>query len=720
MKRLVLGFAMLIPLVGLHAQLPTYNKDSLLHLIRTSEGEAKMQHLQNIIIQNWLNLPDTAFRYAYQASRYAEEQDNDRFRSIAIRLRGGVHLYKGNYDSSLYCNKKALEYTIQLGDSVLMSSCLNNIGFAHYHFANYPLALESLLNSLNMKRIHKISYGMGHTLNNLGLVYSQLKNFDEARKYFAEALELSQQTKDRSIELYTLNNIGFTYLDQDNILEARRYYEKSLQVAEGLNNANWHAAAYSGMGRVLWKEGNIREAKKLFHRAYKLRNSIGDKRGIAESYYYFAEIKAAEKQYDSAYYYVRQSAKMARLAKVRDRKLLALGLATRLYEERRNYDSALYYQTRYLILSDSLFNENLARDLAEIQIRMRDAETEKVLRQKDFELSRKTLVANFLIIIFIVSLLFLAAFFYSYRMQRKLATKLRKSNDELLKGRGEIEKQKSALEASNKELEDARVWIQTQNQKLGQLNTELKEIVDQRTFQLDEATRELKLVSLELDHLIYKSSHDIKGPLVRLLSICHVADLEVQDERAVKYIKMMSDTARQLNDIFDRLSTISSINTGALTLQVVDFDLLAGKCLKNLSKSENYKEIEISTQVEQQVLFQSDIFLVETILTNMLDNAVRFLNESAIEKKAISVKVKTDSRGAVISIIDNGIGIKESDAKHIFELFSKAAQEHHHIGLGLYVVKQCVNKLEGTIQLKPNKEGMTEFEIFLPQMQLPT
>jgi signal transduction histidine kinase len=688
--------------------------DSIRWMIRTSDGEDKINHYQTMITRNWLNLPDTARKYSLEAIRFAEDQKNDRFRAIAIRLYGGFFLYTGNYDSSLWCSRESLRLTLIIGDSVLMSSALNNIGSTHYYFGNYPMALENLYNSLAIKNRIKNESGLSSTLNNIGLVYTKLKNYDQARTYLFDALQSADKMNDGSAKMYILNNIGITYLEQGNTLEARKYFERSIEESLRVNNANRLAGSHVGLGRVYLKLDSKSKARQHLNESLKLRLRLGDKRGISEVYFHLAELMEMEGKLDSAFFYLRASQRLALSSKMADRALGNFKMLTRLHRTNKRSDSAFYYQTRYINLSDSLFNENLARDLADIHMRLRDQEVERALAEKDYQLHRKTILTRLFTVIFIVTLLFSGMLLLTYTRQRKLSQMLANTNSELTRHKEEIEQQKDQLLRSNVDLETAKERIQLQNIKLAELNKELNSMVEKRTQELDMATRELSMTSLELDHLIYKSSHDIKGPLVRLMSICHVALLEIQDEEARKYIGMMSDTARQLNEIFDRLATIRDINMSLQSTVQIDFHVLLDKVLPTLKNLQGFDEVKIQREIEDGMVFKSDPFLLETIFLNMLDNAIRFQQNSGLVEKQVIVRIFSIDGQLKITFLDNGIGIKESDMKHIFEMFSKAALEHHNIGLGLYVVKQCVTRLNGSIALKPNSGKFTEFEITLP------
>lgn len=699
--------------VGL-LQAQTFNSDSAYRSLSQLSGKAKMDAYQTLIINNWLNLPEKAMIYAKEAIAYANQTNDPKLKAVAVRLVGGVFVYMGSYDSALHYSKQAFQLSIGLRDSSLITASYNNMGFIHYHFSNYPAALENLLKSLQIKYAAKIDYGLGQTLNNLGLVYMGLKDYNQARLYLNEAVDVANRLNDLNIALYSSNNLGFSFLEENKLDEARQYFDASLHIATKVDNANWHATAYSGMAQVMKRQGQVESAEYYLDKSLQLRNSIGDKRGISEVYYFLSEIRLERGEYNEAISYLRKSQQIAEQAKIRQRLLENYQLARRVFEKRKQYDSALYFQTRFTMLRDSLFNENMARELVDIELSMQEEETQKQLASKDEELDRKTTVTNYLTIIFLITLLFSFALYRSYKLHKELSKSLKKSNEELSAKTEEIQQQKESLQLSNNELHEARERIHVQNLQLEELNRHLQSTVDLRTKELDAASRELRIVSLELDNFIYKSSHDIKGPLVRLLGICHVALLDIQEEKAREYFQMLYESARHLNDIFDRLKAVSDINATSLSRDAIDFAHLLDKVKEDLKEMEGFQSIEIFGEIDPALRYESDSFLLETIFRNMLENAIRFQRKSDAHKKFIATRVEAKNQNVVLSFIDNGIGIKENAMEDIFKMFSKAALEHHNVGLGLYIVRQCVNKLEGTIRLVKNPNGYTEFQITLP------
>lgn len=712
LKQLLIG-ALLMAFTGSgFSQSPTV--DSLRSVLPVTPDSDKIEILQALITNLWLNHPDTAMQYARDAKRLAVSLKDLRAQAIASRLMGGVHLYQGTYDSALYYSKQAHTLSVKTNDSTLISSTLNNIGFTYYHLGSYAEALEFLLRSLNLKYKIKQDYGLGQTLNNVGLVYFKLKDYTTARNYFNEALRVSEQMKDNNVKLYSSNNIGFTYLENGNFSQAERYFKESLEIASTINNANWHATAHSGLGQTYFKRGLIDRARKQFKTSLALRERIGDKRGISEIYYYLSKMYAASGHLDSAQLYIQLSQNIASQTNAKERMLENYEVYKELYVQRKQYDSALYYQSKFTELRDKLFNENMARNLADIQLRIQEEVTIQQLADKDIEIQRRTMLAYFLVAFAGLTFIFALIVYWSYKKQKRLGLDLTRTNQEVVSQKEEIETQKETLELTNRELEQAHDTIKKQIDALAKFNTKLQSTVDIRTKELEQANKELKVANLELDNFIYKSSHDIKGPLVRLLGVCHVALLDVQEEKAREYLTMMNDTAKHVNDIFDRLKLVSDINSLTLDHTRIDFHAILLRVKNNLKNFEGFNAIEFEEEIQGDVEFYSDEFLIETILHNMLENAVKFQKKSEQVHKFIRVSVAREGNQIRIAFVDNGIGIKETDLDHIFKMFSKAALEHQNVGLGLYIVKQCVSKLGGTINLQQSKNKFTEFEVRLP------
>jgi signal transduction histidine kinase/Tfp pilus assembly protein PilF len=680
--------------------------DSLLRILPQTPDKNKVDVYQSIITRLWLNHPDSAIKFARTAISLANQLDDPRSKSIAIRLLGGVHYYKGNYDSTIKCSHLAYQYSIVANDSTLMNTSLNNLGLAYYNVGSYPEALEYLLRALNMKVRIKQQYGLAQNMNNVGLVYTELKKYDRAREYFNKALAHAEKIKDKNQVLYSQNNIGFTYLDEGKPLEAKLHFEKSLDVGKKVDNVNWNAAALSGMAQVYFELGDYFIARKYFAESLMQRKRISDQSGISEIYSFLGDMHLKTGLIDSARYFLHLSQGIAKSIGDKDQMIYNLDVLREIQIKFKRLDSALYYQSQYILLRDSVLNENLARDIAEVQMGIERQETRMQLASKDIRIQQIKQQTYFLIggllIIGIIS-------FFTYRLyqdQARLGRDLARKNTE-------IEEQKNEITIGNEELKKAQAIIHQKNRQLEGINQRLLETVTIRTEQLEVANQQLRQVNLELENFIYRSSHDIRGPLVRLVGLSHVALMDIQEEKAREYFKMLYDAARQLTDIFDRLKIVSQISDLDVLRVRINMYAILQIVTDRLKGMEGFNQVEIVHEIEN-IDWNSDPVLLEMILQNLLENAIRFQRKAEEVKRIVKVRLVEKNGSIHISVIDNGIGIKDDSIEHLYQMFSKAARDHQNLGLGLYIVKQATEKLGGGVSLMKNADNLTEFEVTLP------
>jgi signal transduction histidine kinase len=96
-------------------------------------------------------------------------------------------------------------------------------------------------------------------------------------------------------------------------------------------------------------------------------------------------------------------------------------------------------------------------------------------------------------------------------------------------------------------------------------------------------------------------------------------------------------------------------------------------------------------------------------LENLIDNAIKFYNDSDRIEPFVEIRVKKESSTLTISVLDNGIGIQKTSPDKIFQMFSRASERSETGGIGLYLTKTAVEKIGGRIDLRTTTEGYTEF-----------
>lgn len=279
----------------------------------------------------------------------------------------------------------------------------------------------------------------------------------------------------------------------------------------------------------------------------------------------------------------------------------------------------------------------------------------------------------------------------------------------------EITLQQQNAEVSAHAARHARQLLREKNQELGRMNQELAETIRVRSEELKNTYLRLVASDRDFDNFIYRASHDLKGPLTTLIGLCNVTSLDVKDETALKYFHLFAVTVKKMDYLLAKLLRMNEIKRNRVKRQEIYFLPLIRRTIDSIEKKEDTQYIDWQLQIAPDLNFYSDYTLLEIILENLLRNAVQNRVGTATLQSVIGVSVRSsDHQQLTVVVWDNGTGIPMAYAEKIFEMFFKVPERGEGTGLGLYVVKLAVEKLEGNISLTKHAPGETIFEVRLP------
>jgi PAS domain S-box-containing protein len=225
----------------------------------------------------------------------------------------------------------------------------------------------------------------------------------------------------------------------------------------------------------------------------------------------------------------------------------------------------------------------------------------------------------------------------------------------------------------------------------------------------------LEKANAELDRFVYITSHDLKAPLLSIQGLIHLAEISEDKSEVEMCLKMMMERIKGLeNFIRDIIDYSRNVRVG-LVKEEIDIEKMIGDIYKDLFYLENVDKIDFKIEVDKDLSFNSDEKRVNVILKNLIFNAVKYQNFNQ-KNPYIKVKANEDGNHLVISVKDNGEGIKPDIQDKVYDMFFRASEKSSGSGLGLYIVKEMVGKLDGTIQLKSEPDKGSEFTVRLPTM----
>ncbi|MFM2134639.1 MAG: hypothetical protein RL021_39 [Bacteroidota bacterium] len=215
---------------------------------------------------------------------------------------------------------------------------------------------------------------------------------------------------------------------------------------------------------------------------------------------------------------------------------------------------------------------------------------------------------------------------------------------------------------------------------------------------------ELKKINAELDNFVYSISHDLRSPL---LSINGILSL-LKDDREISaksrhYIDLAASSTDRLDITIQEILDYS--RNARLELRLTEFDLkkVITEIFNDLRFSSPNMDLRLMVQGEPMV--RSDQYRLTTVLKNVIGNAVKY-RRTDIPLPFVDVCLKTTARRIELEVRDNGQGIPAGNLPRIFEMFFRGKSETPGTGLGLYICKEIINKLNGYIEVESvEKEG---------------
>lgn len=238
-----------------------------------------------------------------------------------------------------------------------------------------------------------------------------------------------------------------------------------------------------------------------------------------------------------------------------------------------------------------------------------------------------------------------------------------------------------------------------------QLEEKVKERAEIMMLQKDIIKEKMK----ELDTYIYRTAHDISGPLKSIHGLSNLGLLDAA--QSATYFQHIKNTVIKMDEVIHDLYKISLINNIEVAFQQIDFFSVYQKTMESLKDFPDFNKVKINFELKENAPFLSDESLLLIIFHNLIENAIQYRDQKRASYLNITVHVYTDH--AEILFEDNGVGISAEHFEKIFQMFFKLDSEHKNTGLGLYSVKLAAEKLSSAIRIKESTRAGTTFIVTL-------
>ncbi len=560
----------------------------------------------------------------------------------------------GNHDKALDCHFKALTVNEKLGNIEELSITYNNIGFVYFKLKDFERALDYYKRSLDSKRSISSKYDLDRLLINMALCYNQIKQYKEAENYINQAIEICKSGCNTAVQIEAEFSLGISLFEQNRFDEAIIHFKNSFQLAQENGEKRFQIESLLSLATVKEKQNLKEEAINYLKQAETIADGTNYALSLIEVYKVFSNI----------------------------------------YKDNEDFVNSSKYQSKYIQLKDSIYSADLIQNLAKVQANFAERENLKTIQEKNLSLELKQALIDkqnsqyfFIIAIAILVLLLAIVSLLATHRQQK---------------------------ASN-EISRAKFVIEEKNQQLATQNKELDKRVRERTSDLLKSTLMLTQVNKELDNFLYKSSHDIRGPLMTFQGLCNLGLMETNDQVVRNILEKLLSHSDKMAKILGRLTTVGKINEAKITPEVIKFKDILDEIIKAKEKSSSEKGVQVTYEIDSDDgKTVSDRFLLEIVLENLIDNGIKFYNNSVRIKPYVKVNVIQLATQTIVKVEDNGIGIVDVPADTMFHMFMRASERSETGGVGLYLAKVCTDKLGGEIKMEKSTKDGTIFTVVLP------
>jgi len=226
--------------------------------------------------------------------------------------------------------------------------------------------------------------------------------------------------------------------------------------------------------------------------------------------------------------------------------------------------------------------------------------------------------------------------------------------------------------------------------------------------------KELSKRNTELDNFVYSVSHDLRAPIASVLGLINLAKRDKDVGMKNTYLDKINNSALQQDNFIKEILDQSRNSRLEVKREEILFQPLIDETFSQLKfATSTGGEVERIINVSQTGTFYSDRWRLKVILNNIISNSIRYRNG---RDPVIKVNVEITDHRAIVEIEDNGRGIPQEHLGKVCQMFYRATDDGAGSGLGLYIVKETIDKLQGAIHIESVEGKGTTVRLEIPEL----
>ncbi len=703
-----IGILILFICSGAHAQ----QSDSRLNQPGASTADTRIMQLLETSTNLLRSDPPASLDYANQAQNLAESNTSDSLRAwIYVKL-GVIYQSHRALEEAEQMYRQANQYYLKVPEMAPQAAQVYyKMGRLYKLMGRYGDALISFENSFSIAEELRDTYLQANLMRRTANISKQLGELESALEFAKSSIELSQMHGFSDILAGAHLEAGFILNKMEKYPQAIAEFKLAITVSDSTDYESL-ADASDGIGKVYTELGVYDSALVCYLESMHFRSRLDDPESLHWNYLNIGMAYQNMEVYPKAKDYLQRSLDFAREQQnevMEGNSLLRLG---RLEEDMGN----TLVGVDHLMKAEDLLNENGASSLELLCLKSIQRHFEKI---GDYKTS-------------------LEYFHRLTNLERKIQTNESENtieNMRVMYKTKQVEDEMRLLEHENqiKDLEAEQLkrrfaitvmligflivaalllvflWLQ---------KSKANRIIQVRNRRLDEMNAELLALNKTKDRLFSIIGHDLKNPINTIMGFNDLLKREDSDltpETRYQYLGFISESIRNVSELLDNLLEWSRAQRKTISFkqQQLDLNELIRKNIELARATAEKKGIILEASTSGSVMVMADDYMVNTVLRNLISNAVKFTSENG----TIQILTKTATKTVDVSVKDSGMGMSEEVLRDLFQIdisvSRKGTSGETGTGLGLLICKEFVEKHNGAIHVtsKPGEGSTFSFDL---------
>jgi signal transduction histidine kinase len=665
----LLIFSLILAFSSVNAQSPINSLED--QLTKDIPDSTRVDLLINLSHQYQFLTFSKSKQYAEEALKLADDKNSIRGKLKANENIGTLYTLSGDYTTALKYDNQALQLSLTLKDSTLISKCYNNVASDYHDLGEYDEAYYYFTTSYKIAKRIGDSLRMTVALHNVGRVFKELGQYDRAMSHLIQSKKMSAEIKDQVGLAYSDDEIGDVLLRQGKYDSALATLMLSLKETKQLKEHILEPRILAKIAKVFQYKGDYSRALSYYDSTHSLHAKTGNRFGIAEVNLGRGLVYMKQRKYDQSQALIGSSAVIAQEINARVLEIQCYNQLSTLWELKGDYKKSLIYFKQFKLLEDSLFShetqEKLLRDQVRFETESKDNQI-AVLSQKqdeqENEIKKQEFVRNILVVVVALSGILLLSVYRSGQRRRQI-------NTLLLQHQEDMEKRSEELE------------------RLNQVKDKFFSII----------------------------SHDLRSPINALAGMLNLLDKgAVSAEDMPKHLHELKLRFNHTRTLLNNLLDWTLLQMDKLNLQAAKIDLrkIVDENMQLLGPVQD-KQIDIINEVPENSYGFADSNTINLVIRNLMTNAIKFSNEGG----KILITAEGKDTEWLISVADNGIGMKAEVLSILFDktapYTTRGTANEKGTGLGLILCKEFVEKNGGKIWVESTEGHGSKFTFTLPK-----